>query len=429
MSDMRAAILTFAGAALVLAACASDEGVEPVRVAEGAMVAKETIVGPVLVEADRLVIQREGNEMLLAQLPGKALVGAPDGTDANPVGFLRRALSADVVGDEIVIATEPAALEDVLTSGALQARLDPARPAENGALGTAGTGATDLSPLAFGGSLPGVDYTFPSMTLYEDSTTFNDPTGVLSVRGVDIRRSVTLMSGSVRFNPTVELDLAFSRARLSRFTAIARGELAASFKVSFDMAASAQIDRNAPYRQHLRNTLRAPSIRKTLYQSPPQLLGVQFIGPVPVVETVRYRLTLECDLDLDVSLHGEASLDLRSTAAFGATYRDGTWRSADTPTLTATPAVSFARKGDISGACGVRGEVGFYFYDLAGPTLALTPYVDYDVASAGDQFSYNLVPGFRGTFGGSAQVLGRELLRGDISLFDVRSGKPFRGTL
>jgi hypothetical protein len=426
---MRAAILTFAAAALLLAACASDENVERVQVAEGAIVANDKIAGPVRVDADRLILQRAGNESLLDELPGRTLVGAPDGTEANPVGFLRKALLAETVGDEIVIATEPAELGDVITSGAVHASIDPARPAESGAIGNGGPSGGDINTLAFGGSGIGLDVTFPSMTLYEDHTTFNDPTGTLPVRGVDVRRSVTLTSGSLRFSPAIDLDLAFSRARLSRFTAIARGELAASFKVSFDVSASARLERNAPYRDHLRNTLRAPAIKKNLYQSPPHVLGVQFVGPVPVVETVRYRLVLECDLDLDASLHGEASLDLRSTAAFGATYRDGQWRSADTPSFSATPTVLFGQKGDISGSCGVRGEVGFYFYDLAGPTLALTPYVDYDVASSGQEFSYNLVPGLRGTFGGRAQVLGREIIRGDISLFDVRSENPFRGTL
>src|SRR5688500_6432028 len=95
-------------AALVAAGCAPPSAPdEQVDVADDALVGGAGIVGPITVEADRLVIQRAGNEALLRVNAGRVLVGAPEpGSPANEVGFLRKAISAHEEGDRIAILTE-----------------------------------------------------------------------------------------------------------------------------------------------------------------------------------------------------------------------------------------------------------------------------------------------------------------------------------
>lgn len=51
---------------------------------------------------------------------------------------------------------------------------------------------------------------------------------------------------------------------------------------------------------------------------------------------------------------------------------NGEWKPAAEPTFDANPTLSMAHKGSIQGSCGVRTEVGFFLYDLAGPTLSVT---------------------------------------------------------
>src|SRR4051794_2092132 len=87
-------------ASLILAACASsaesDDGVE---ISSDALVeGRGGVVGPVKVEATRLLINRQGNEALLGSA-GRVLVGRPQGTPDNPAGFLRRVVSAERVDD------------------------------------------------------------------------------------------------------------------------------------------------------------------------------------------------------------------------------------------------------------------------------------------------------------------------------------------
>src|SRR5690349_21359657 len=105
-------------ACLTLAACASQEASDDGEEGTNALVAGHGgIVGPVKVEPTRLVIQREGNEDLL-QSAGRVLVGGPQDPETNPLGFLRRAVSAEVLADgHIAITTTEASIGDAVPSG------------------------------------------------------------------------------------------------------------------------------------------------------------------------------------------------------------------------------------------------------------------------------------------------------------------------
>ena len=289
-----------------------------------------------------------------------------------------------------------------------------------------------IVPLNSGTASPssgkGLDFSLGETTLTDLHTKFHDPTNLLPVSDFDISRVVKLTQVRVHFEPAVDLGLSFRHGKIERFDASARGALEASFGLTVDTKTSIKIDRNAAYREALKGSVRAPPIKVTLFETKPYILPPQWIGFVPVVETVRFRILLECDIDLTSEMHAVAGASVKSSAAFGVRYRDGAFQPLEKPTFDATATLSMTKSGSVAGSCGIRSEVGFFFYDLAGPTLSVTPYVDFDVSSSDRGFDFLATPGLRGAFGGRLQVLGRELLRADFVLFDAKSSSSLKGS-
>jgi len=93
------------------------------------------------------------------------------------------------------------------------------------------------------------------------------------------------------------------------------------------------------------------------------------------------------------------------------------------------PTLAMTRSGSVSGQCGIRTEVGFFLYDLAGPTLSVTPYVGFDVRASLSGFDFTASPGVRGALGGRLNVFGREFFRTDFPLFDVKAKTPLQGSM
>lgn len=406
----------------VLGACApsASEG-EDAEVAGDALVAGSGIAGPVEVGEDRLVVQRAGNESLVGVRPGRVLVGGP--RDANGTGFLRKATGSELDGDRIVVRTEPAALTDLLRSADVETR---------GPLDTPAARAGDLEPSALspesvGARGPAVGVDIDDVTLLSVHGSFTDPTKLLPVQSFELSREVRIAHGHVRFRPTVTTSLAIRHGKLARFEAIARGEIDAALDVVVDSKTSLDLDKNRLYEEKLRPYLRASGLSLTLWESEPYPLPVQWIGVVPVVETVRVRVEATCDVAMTAEMHAEASFALKSEASFGARFRDGSWSAADPPVLDASAKLEMTRKDAFEGRCGLRIELGFYFYDLAGPTLSLSPYLAFETKRAGGLATFAAWPGLRGALGGRMQVLGWELLGADVPLFDARSQTPLRG--
>ena len=413
--------LRILAACLALAACAAEASDEGAEFSSDALVEGHGgIKGPVQVEPDRLVILREGNESLLGSA-GRVLVGAPQREANNPYGFLRRSVSAKIIDEgHIAIATEEASLGDAVNTGSVHASHDLA-PSAMRIVPTSNASATQSSG-------KGIDVSIGETTLLDFHTKFHDPTRLLPVSDFDISRVVKLTRAQVHFEPSIDLALSIRSGKLERFDAVARGALEASFALSIDTKTSINLDRNAAYRETLKGSFRAPPISVTLFETEPYILPPQWIGFVPVVETVRFRVVLECGVDITSESHAEAGASLKSSASFGARYRNGAWLPAEKPTFEATPTFVMTQRGSVAGSCGIRSEVGFYFYDLAGPTLSVTPYLDFDVQSSPRGYDFRATPGIRGAFGGRVQVLGWSLLRSDLVLFDVRSKSHLAGS-
>lgn len=403
-------------AACAPAAAADDEG----EFSSDALVSGHGgIDGPVKVEATRLVIRRAGNEALLDSV-GKVLVGGPQGSGGNDYGFLRRVVSTAPLGaDQIAIDTTEATLGDAVTTGSIHAshELEPS--------------ALRLLPLANGTSAPsaskGLDISLGPTSITDFHATFHDPTGLLPVNDFDVSRTVELTRAEIHFEPSIDLSIAMRNGKVDRFDATATGTLDASFSLTIDQKASIALDKNAAYRDALKANFRTPPLTFTLFETAPYVLPPQWIGYVPVVETVRFRVVLECDVDLTAELHADLGGSARSTSSFGVSYRNGGFQALAPPSFQGSSTFAMTKRGSVAGMCGVRSELGFYFYDLAGPTLTVTPYLTFDVHGRDQGFDFLATPGLRGGFGGRAQVLGWDIARSDIALFDLR-GTPMKGS-
>ncbi|QDE70995.1 hypothetical protein BHS05_30480 [Myxococcus xanthus] len=78
-------------------------------------VVTETQARTVVVRPDSLIFPRAEHPEVLEWEAGKIVVSAPsDGPGANPLGFARRVVSVTEVDDTLVVATEAAALEDIV---------------------------------------------------------------------------------------------------------------------------------------------------------------------------------------------------------------------------------------------------------------------------------------------------------------------------
>ncbi|WP_223643722.1 hypothetical protein [Corallococcus sp. EGB] len=87
-------------------------------------VVTETQARTVVVRPDALIFPKAENPEVLEWEAGKVVVSAPsDGPGANPLGFARRVVSVTEVDDTLVVETEAAALEDIV-SGELRLTFD-----------------------------------------------------------------------------------------------------------------------------------------------------------------------------------------------------------------------------------------------------------------------------------------------------------------
>lgn len=414
--------LRFLAACLTLAACASQE----VSDDDAAEFSSDALVeghggikGMVKVEPTRLVIAKAGNEALL-ESAGKVLVGGPQRSPDNSFGFLRRATSASVIdAGHIAIETEEASLVDAVKRGTLHTNHDLV------------PSAIRLSPQSNGNAAPsgsGLDISIGEKTIADVHVKFHDPTTLLPVSDFEIIRKVRLDHAQVRFQPTVDLSIGIRDAKIEHFDANAKGTLEASFALTVDTKTSIDIDRNRAYRDALKERFRMPPISFTLFETEPYTLPVQWIGWVPVIETVRFRVLLECDVDVLAQTHIETGASLKSTASFGVIYRNGAWQPMPAATFEGKPTFAMTQSGSIGGQCGVRNEVGFFLYDLAGPTISVTPYLSFNVAEGAGGWDFSATPGLHAAFGGRLNVFGHEFLRTDFSVFDVKA-KPFTGHL
>lgn len=295
--------------ALVVSACTVGD--------EGPVVSDRVKVldGDVTVMADRLVLQRAGNEDLLGAVPGDVLVGS-QGT-----GFLRNVVSVSDQRDRIEILTTPAALTDALIDADYDGQVHDAK----------------------------WDWDGPKF----DGVFFKaDPIKLEGTGGARL----TLTRGSVSFHPSLDLALKTHWAKITQFDLVASGAFDGELGFQLQTDGAAQI-----------------SYEKDLWESPSWTF-VQMIGPVPVVEVVSVGISLEVTGTTEGATTVDVSASAHSAITAGARYNNGSWQRVGDHTLTLRtdgPTITSTRNAGIEVSMPV--ELRVQFYDLAGPYISLEP--------------------------------------------------------
>jgi cysteine-rich repeat protein len=262
-----------------------------------------------------------GAEPALRHLPaGQVIVSGYQG------GFLRRVSSVAVSDEGIVVETTDASLTDAVARGEFH---QTSRPSEEG-----------VHRYALGETR--VD--FSGLSLYDGQ-----------VGNADV--SVRVATGSIEFQPDVDIDLEIERREVRRFRAVASGTIELEIGLEATASSGATVTHEVELARY-------------------EKLFVQWIGFVPVVEVVSVSFHAGVKLDGEESL--SLSTGVRATAAVsaGAEYLDGRWSpvaDADSDLGFDPPVLELDLGLGIEAY--VRAEVGVDFYAVAGPRINVKPYL------------------------------------------------------
>lgn len=327
----------------------------------------------VTVEPERLVFRLAGHEDLLRRQAGDILVCS------NGTGFIRAVVSVSSADGSITIPTTPAVLGDAIIDGTA-------------------TDSSDLSDMEGQWKADGKwDGVLPFDGMLEVGNTTVIGNGDVNVSLKDV---------SIRFKPSVNLDLDIRERRVTYFEAVASGTVDASMTVDVSTTG------NIVVRQD-----------KELWKSTPKVF-VQMVGVVPVVEVVQ----LTFGVGVEVASEGAATTELggsvNGTIKAGAVYDyyGSGWKAVGERSVTVVPMAKLT-EGDasIDFCVYLYGQLDVMFYDVAGPFIYVAPYVGVSHTFGEPGWSRSL--GVYGAWGGHVEIFGETMLGFESELFDF--SKPF----
>lgn len=401
-------------AATAFVACSSDGGAaDDPGVSEDLLVVGSGFEKDVTVFDDRLEVPRAGHDDVLSTKVGKLLVGGPSQLDRNPHGFLRRASGVRVVGDKIVVDTGRPVLTDVF-HGSAQMQV-----ADQGA-GSATPMSADgtLRPAGWASKLGGALKLPAQLTLLSFVASLVDP--VKSNEKYDVK--IGLGGGSFSFTPKISTDVKVKHGELDHLYVAAEGLLEGEVEIDVDVKAHGTL---ATTNNGLLQPIR---IDRRLAQWP-AAHSLQFIGIVPVWETVELSLVLRCDLAFNGEATGKIFLKASADGTYGAEYKNGKgWSKVEKgPTLDPTGSrVEITQIGSADVKCSLEPQVALLVYDLAGPTLAMGPYANVHVDEA--TRAWTLQPGFRADLGVLVTFASYQIANERFEILDVPLGNKIAGT-
>ena len=330
----------------------------------GGIVLSEDLVLPeeddsfvsVEMEDDQLVFTSSGSGADFGFEPGNVLVGcAGDCTDG--ASYLRRVLSVEVQGSQVILGTELASLTDAIEEGRFSAEI----------------------PLS--------------------SRDFFDLTGqVLSAQGgLDL-----IVDGGLTFQPTLYVDCEIGWGGITAFSATVVVD------VDYELDATAAASGSVSMRDEV-----------LLFTSTPWVFWFTIWPGIPVEGSA--QVLVHAGFDAEIS--GEASLttgfDVGTTLEAGAMYQGGTWASIWTPSLSANyhePALDL--QSDASLRVHLRPEVQVRFYEFAGPSLSIEPYLLGEATFIPPPPAFEFYAGVTGELGFQVEFLSHELASYETELFD-----------
>jgi hypothetical protein len=301
-------------------------------------------------------------------------------------GFARRVKRVSRDGDRVVVATEPASLEDLFE----QARLhhDSTRDDQHdvGSPGIAPkTVDVELAPMALRGRKIPVGEGF-----------------------------VEIMDGELAFRPRLDLDVVLRRGRIDRFRVSASGEAHARLHTRWDLK-----------RDFVQGTagVHLGNGGTPLVESPPAFFVV-WAGSVPVVLSVRAKLLAGWDVDVGGETSGEDDVRVDGSAAAGISY-DGAWHTTSSKSLDVRhESRSFRLTGSFAGDLLLTARLEISIYELGGPYIGLQAYSGFRHDGNDMRSGWTAERGLRGLAGAQVAPLGRSLVGWQGIVFDARDEAP-----
>jgi hypothetical protein len=296
-------------------------------------------------------------------------------------GFLRKVDSVSSNGTDIVVTTEPAALDDALVQGALHASTDLLAPAAGD---RAASSVVNVPPLVIN---------FNELPLFDQGA-----------------QGKLALDGTLTLHPYLDVDLAFGGGRLQSFELVLNGDIDA--QLALKLTAGGTLSQ---------------SFTQTIWSAPPVVL-TQFIGPFPLVETVSVELVATGEVHAGatgtLTLGG---LDATAQLAAGARFDGTSWSPVATQTVDlqpVQPALDVAASA--GGSVSLQARVAVRFYDIAGPHLGVGPYAKVEIVSQ-DLTAPTATGriGLSGDFGGDVSILGHQIAGFDVQLFDIGKDVSF----
>ncbi len=425
--------------------------VDTIKLKEGAVDVPKAMASTAKVSPDKLVFPAEmASEVAMKWPAGTALVGAPgqdpEARRTNPFGFLRKVKAVRIEGESVIVDTEPALLDEVIT-GDFTKTLDLTAmktvelpegtdlSAYDVPVTTEGTpfppkgwlldGGIREDPLidpsnsvprfgtkrqAFTAGLPTFTVPRTPITLLKYKQKWTPPGSPL---GLNISGQLKY-TPDVSFRPNIEVQLSANIVQGLKYFKFAygTGDLKIGGTIDIDYDAIPERDLSLVDAVATFDALKRTPIR---LKPPPIPLGTPtiqefFIGVVPFVAI--QGTYLECDAKLTGTMHAKATLTgTFAGPQYGVLYEDGDW-----DTISRFPSFTPLATGQvISGKGGIEVECGLVFRQellaagVAGPYAQLKAAVvgtaDYnEECKANDPAPRNHKPDAKIDFGVKAYV-------------------------
>lgn len=195
------------------------------------------------------------------------------------------------------------------------------------------------------------------------------------------------------------------------------------------MNVSAEGDVDAAVLAELRT--RKHEVKRVLYQSPRVPLPTLAVGGVPISPSVRFTVTLRCQLAFGGPLVAHAGVEAKSYVRLGGVYDGAVWGPPIRSDFAIKPSFTIERGGEIDARCAIEADAELSAYGDSGITMSVAPYVDFGVKADGatpQLYRFRVDAGATGAMHGRADVFGVRSEDLERRLVDWKAPQLLEGT-
>ena len=347
-------------AASLLAGCGNREGGSGVVLAPAANVVPDESASQATITPTALSFPLKGNEELLGKQPGAILVGGVGD------GFIRKVVSIAVSGDQVVISTTEAALEEVIVKGAV-----------------------DITPAPLPAAFARRSH---QLLLSLDQYFQSGPIGV------------GFTDGSFQWSPSPTFKLEFDNGLKLLDVSL---EGVASLSGAFKLAATASASEGGEV------ALGTPIVTRYAF----------LIGSVPVIATATLGAVIGYAASIDAQASIAKTVSGSGPLSAGIHYENGAWSTVGSEGLTFAPSTpSVEGKADLTASVYLKPSLGIDFYGVAGPRLlvkeAVTSTESVAKDACGSTVTLSVAASVEATASAEIHVLSRTIARsGDLTVY------------